>query len=169
MGLTIKYVTLAGDNYPVVLGSNAVSRLEKETGLTLPQFGFLLASGRGGVRLMQMFLWAALEGGRLREKKRHSPWTYEEVGDLVDNTDGGMSDVWREPDDGLETKEVDGVKQKVQVRPVVDFHPVMQVLTEALQVAFPKARPEEPVPANPPVGGSPSAGTSESMPPSSQG
>jgi hypothetical protein len=125
-------------------------RLEKETGQTLPRLGFLLQIGRGGVHIMTCMLWAALEGGRLRTKSNRPAMTVDEVADLVDATDGGMADVWREPDDGTrpvfdaeQNPVMEGGKQKRERNPeiqIVEAHPVFAALQEAFKAAFPKER-----------------------------
>jgi len=144
-------VPLAGQEFPIAYSSNAIFLLEEKTGMTLERFGFLLATGRAGLRLMQLFLWAGLEGGRLRAKTRRSIFTVEEVGDLVDETEGGPEAVWRDANDGTVIKEVDGVMQRVNEFEPVELHPVMKTIMEAYADAFPKARMDVPKLApNPP-------------------
>lgn len=163
MSQRYQVVRLAGLELPLAFSSTAIRLLERESGITLARLGFLLSTGRAGYGYLQMFLWAGLEGGRIR-KKAGRPRSLEEVEALIDDTDGGPADVWRDPDDGMEEKEEPSesdpevmVKVKHQVRPPVQWHPVMQAIIEAWFDAFPKARPGEPAP-NPPT-------ASESLPP----
>jgi hypothetical protein len=141
----VRYVKLGADQaeYPICFSSNAIYKLEERAGMTLARIGLLLRLGQGGIKLMQMMLWAGLEGGRLRAKTSHGTWDLNHVGDLVDETDGGFSEVWREEDDG--EKAPDGTV----IRPPVALHPVHQAMLDAFKDAFPNIRKDEPVAPDP--------------------
>ena len=65
------------------------------------------------------------------------------VGDLIDDTDGGPGDVWRNEDNSDPNNPV-------------PLHPVLTGLVEAWMAAFPKARKDGAArPPQPPVGNSP--------------
>jgi len=127
-------VVFGGRAYSIVYNSNALFRLEKETGYSIQQIGFLLLNGRGGYALMQQILWAGLEGARIRNITRPNPFTVEEVGDLLD-TEGGPAMIWEN-----------------------DKHPVAISIMDAWISAFPKKErkdlpkdtdPNAPAAANP--------------------
>src|SRR5262245_37744917 len=113
MAVVVKTVTFGTKGmFPIVCSSNALFKLEEKTGFSTERIGLLLMSGRAGYQMMQMILWAMLEAARVREKTRREAFTIEEVGDLLDE-EGGSAVVWAGADDGMETREVDGVEKKV--------------------------------------------------------
>lgn len=96
MSLAAKTVTLGGKVVQIQYSSNALRLLERQTGKTTQQIGLYLVSGRGGFGLLQEILWAGLEGARLKHGLRPNPFTPEEVGDLIDDHEGGAAAVWAE-------------------------------------------------------------------------
>jgi hypothetical protein len=135
MAVVVKQLTFGDKTYPVVFSSNALFKLEKETGLSTERIGLLLLTGRAGYQMMQIILWAGLEAARIRLKIRREPFTIDEVGDLLDE-EGGSAQVWAGEDDGK-----DG--QGVIVREPRPAHPISTAVMEAWQAAFPKQRPME--------------------------
>lgn len=134
----VKYIHIAGRPYPLQYTSNALTRLEKETGLAVAVLGSLLIHQRGGLRELQQILWAGLEGARLKHKTRQIAYTVDEVGDLIDE-EGGIVAFW--------DKDGDNVK----------------ALMDAFQSAFPvKQRAPEPgeTPADGAEGNAKAAATS---------
>jgi len=149
-----KDVRFGNTTHPVVFNSNALFKLEKETGLIMDRIGILMMTGQAGFRIMQYVLWCGLEAGRIRAKTRHQPFTLEEVGDLMD-LEGGPAFCWAGEDDGiLETKEeVDGqiITKKTKVREPRPAHHIALAVQEAWLSAFPKAREEPEMAENPPA------------------
>jgi hypothetical protein len=43
-----------------------------------------MTNNQAGVRELGIVFWAALETARLKTRNRPSPWTVDEVGDLID-------------------------------------------------------------------------------------
>src|SRR6185295_17816838 len=124
MAVVVKHLTFGTKGtHPVVFTSNALFKLEKETGLSTERIGLMLLTGRAGYQMMQIILWAGLEAARVRMKTRREPFTIDEVGDLLDE-EGGAAFVWAGADDGL-----DG--EKVQVREPRPLHPIAADVTEA--------------------------------------
>jgi hypothetical protein len=114
-----KHIEIAGRPYPVMFTSNALFRLEKETGVATAVLGTLLLHQRAGLRELQQILWAGLEGARLKYGTRPMPFSVDEVGDLIDEA-GGALVVW----------DMDGA--------------IVKAVMDAFQDAFPKAkRPED--------------------------
>src|SRR5262245_28262632 len=116
----LKYIHIATRPYPIQYTSNALTRLEKETGLSVQVLGTMLVHQRGGLRELQQILWAGLEGARLKHKTRQIAYTLDEVGDLIDEA-GGVIEFWDLEGDNV------------------------RALMEAFKSAFPsKERPAEP-------------------------
>jgi hypothetical protein len=139
--MALKLVTVnvqLGDNeFPIAFSSNALYDLEEKSGMTIQEAGLLLSMNRAGLRLLQLFLWASLEGGRRRTNYRPKPFGVGEVGDLIDAS-GGPGQIWRAPIVDETTKAI-----------VQDYHPVMKVMLQAWEQAFPTPRKDD-EPANPP-------------------
>jgi hypothetical protein len=156
----LRMVTLAGREYPIAFTSNALVFLEEHTGMSVSQFAAALKRDAAGIRGLQMLLWAGLEGGRLRDKHRKARWTLEEIGDLIDGTDNGVSDVWRQADTGQRVKRDADGKAIIENNEMVIYtdeslivpaHHVMETMMEAFKDAFPVLRKDEQAkPANPP-------------------
>lgn len=149
--IVVKDLTFGKVTHPVAFTSNALYKLEKETGLSTERIAFMMATGRAGFQMMQVILWAGLEAARLRNNTRREPFTLEEVGNLLDE-EGGSAVVWAAEDDGME-KQADG--SKIQVRERRELHPIGAAILEAWASAFPKPRAKaEPSPKETPANGS---------------
>lgn len=111
-------ITIGQKTYTLQYTSNALFKLEKETGKSTRMLGLILASGRGGFADLQIILWAGLEGARIKHQLRAEPFTVEEVGDMLDDA-GGNGVVWEEG------------------------HPVAGAVLEAWLTAFPKPKKRE--------------------------
>ncbi len=96
MARAAKTVQIGNTVVSIQYSSNALRLLERQTGKTVQQIGLYLVSGRGGFGLLQEILWAGLEGARLKHNTRPAPFTVDEVGDLIDDHEGGAAAVWAE-------------------------------------------------------------------------
>jgi len=83
-------VTIAGKKFQILFGANALRRLEKVSGYSVTAIGLMLVSGRGGYGLLQEAIWAGMEGARLKLNPQQPELSVEEVGDLIDDHDGGI-------------------------------------------------------------------------------
>jgi hypothetical protein len=159
MAAAVKEIVVEGKTYPIVFSSNALARLEEETGMATHHLGLLFLSGRAGYRFLRMLLWAGLEGARLRIKgARRNKWELDEVGDLIDAA-GGDALVWGEEEKKVE---VDG-KTVTTKEPT---HEIGKTVYGAWSSAFPAARPALPGTVAPDPHAGPSGGQTSSMPPS---
>ena len=86
-------ITIGTKVYPILYSANGLRRLERETGHPTSRIGVLLMTGQGGFDLLQCVLWAGLEGARLKYLTRPSPYTVDEVGDMLDDL-GGPEVAW---------------------------------------------------------------------------
>lgn len=77
-----------GRDYPLRFTSNALFRLERELGRPCQVLLAAYAAGETGVMENQTLLWAGLEGARLKRDAPRSPFTIDEVGDIVDKVPG---------------------------------------------------------------------------------
>jgi hypothetical protein len=153
-----KIIRIGRQEYPILYNANAIRRLELETGHSSARIGLMLLSGVGGFAMLHAVLWAGLEGGRLRNTTRPSPYTMDEVGDLIDAA-GGVTEFWKVEQDAI-TKKYGG-------------SPAAVAIIEAWQSAHPQPRKDMPAgKPDPNADGSSSEQTSggptESTPPSSQ-
>lgn len=86
MSLQMRQLQLGGVTYPVVLSQNAKSIIESYLGVP-QEFLRRWANGQTGMRDVQVMLLAVLEGGRMKTKRHSEAFTFEAVGDLIDELD----------------------------------------------------------------------------------
>lgn len=109
-------ISIKGKALPVLFTVGSVSRLQRETGLRLGDFINMFSASpdlqqaadagdmeqvarlwfqQTGLLEIQGLLFAGLEGARAKERYRSTPYTFDQVGDLLEEADGGMMAVFQ--------------------------------------------------------------------------